>query len=65
MASPTSSCAGFVRVLQDQQYAAIEHCDALKHPLAKPAAKVHKLCTVVENGRVVVRPIESSRSESE
>ncbi|MBD1843336.1 hypothetical protein H6F89_07950 [Cyanobacteria bacterium FACHB-63] len=65
MASPTSSCTGFVRVLQDQQHAVIEYCAALKHPLAKPAAKVRKLCTVVENGRVVVRPIESSRPESE
>ncbi len=59
MTSPTAACTGCVSILKDQQQVAIQH--QTQTALAKPDAKPHQLCTVVENGRVVVRPIESSK----
>ncbi|MBW4440966.1 MAG: hypothetical protein KME10_06980 [Plectolyngbya sp. WJT66-NPBG17] len=63
MSSPTSACTGFVSVLEDQQQTAIQQCGSTRSTLAKPHAKPHKLCTVVENGRVVVRPVEPPKIE--
>lgn len=61
MSSPTASCTGCVSVLKDQQQAAIQHQNAAESALTKPAEQPRKLCTVVENGRVVVRLIEPSK----
>ncbi|MER3434480.1 MAG: hypothetical protein C4288_13905 [Leptolyngbya sp. ERB_1_1] len=65
MSPLTSSCAGFVRVLEDQQQAAIQQCCSTESSLSKPDVKTYKLCTVVENGRVVVRPVKSSETKTD
>jgi hypothetical protein len=64
MSFPTSSCTGSVAVLQSYQQAVQRH-SSTESPLSKPRAQPHKLCTVVENGQVVVRPVESSKAESD
>lgn len=60
--SPASvpACTGCVNVLNDQQ-SAIRHQESLEHDCALPAPKQQKLCTVIENGRVVVRPIDPTQ----
>lgn len=65
MSFPTSACAGCVNVLQDHQQAVIQHQNVSESPLAKPKIKPHKLCTVIENGQVVVRPVEPSKAEAD
>ena len=65
MSSSTSACTGCVNVLQDQQQAVLQHQNGSESPLAKLKAKHHKLCTVIENGQVVVRPVEPVKAESE
>lgn len=67
--SPASvpACTGCVKVLNDQLQPVIQHQEATERLCIKPAPKPQKLCTKVENGRVVVRPIEpedQSGSES-
>lgn len=57
--SPASipACTGCVKVLNDQQ-SVIQHQELPEHGCASVAPKQQKLCTTIENGRVVVRPIE-------
>ncbi|BAU11051.1 hypothetical protein LEP3755_15440 [Leptolyngbya sp. NIES-3755] len=59
MSCPTAACTGYVKVLENQQTLRQHDCLA-ESPLAKPKKQSHQLRTIVENGRVVVRPIEPS-----
>jgi hypothetical protein len=57
--SPASvpACTGCVKVLSDQQ-SVIQHQESSEQACAPAAPKQQKLCTTIENGRVVVRPID-------
>jgi hypothetical protein len=50
-----SNAACCAEVLKQQQLEAIEHCTECDQPAFKPLPAIPKTCTVVENGRVVVR----------
>ncbi|MGG6264563.1 hypothetical protein ACQ4M3_27050 [Leptolyngbya sp. AN03gr2] len=64
MSCPTASCTGSVRVLEAQQ-TLNQHFSFAPSPLTKPKRNPHKLCTIVENGRVVVRPVEPSTESAQ
>lgn len=62
MSPLASSCTGSVSVLCRDRQTAIGHCESAACSQEKPHMKAHKLCTVVENGRVVVRPVDAKES---
>ncbi|MBE9011349.1 hypothetical protein IQ250_14140 [Pseudanabaenaceae cyanobacterium LEGE 13415] len=57
MSCPTAACTGSAKVLE-AQHTLNQHFSFAPSPLAKPKRTPPKLCTIVENGRVVVRPIQ-------
>lgn len=56
MSPATSACTGSIKVLLDDRQTVIQHSESAE--CSQQKSKVHKLCTVVENGRVVVRPVQ-------
>ncbi|GAP98719.1 hypothetical protein [Leptolyngbya sp. NIES-2104] len=62
MSPLASSCTGSISVLLSDRQTAIQHCESAECSQEKLHAKSHKLCTVVENGRVVVRPVAAKES---
>lgn len=57
MSIPTAACCTVT--LRQQQEQAIHHQDQCQDAV-NPCKEVRKSCTVVENGRVVVKPVEPS-----
>ncbi|MDZ7967246.1 MAG: hypothetical protein RM368_20105 [Nostoc sp. DedSLP03] len=53
-----ASCACCVVVLNQQQEQNISHQNQCQDVPVKPSKSMVKSCTVIENGRVVVKPLQ-------
>ncbi|MEH1939368.1 MAG: hypothetical protein V7L01_04000 [Nostoc sp.] len=59
-----ASCACCVVVLNQQQEQNISHQNQCQDVPVKPSKSMVKSCTVVENGRVVVKPLQTAVNQT-